>query len=98
MKAAIKDEYFEEEVVENLVLNGIEAKDRTFLYSQGVRNVIKNLLSKADNPTALCHAIETLGSMNLDGNAKSVLELLKRLSFQTKQLPKGYIFLFYSIT
>ena len=69
MKAAIKDEYFEEEVVENVVVNGIEAKDRTFLNSQGIRNVIKNLLSKADHPTALCHAIETLGSMNLDGNA-----------------------------
>ena len=97
MKAAIKDEYFEEEVVENVVVNGIEAKDRTFLNSQGIRNVIKNLLSKADHPTALCHAIETLGSMNLDGNAKSVLELLKRLSFQTKILPKGYIYFIHEL-
>ena len=83
MKAAIKDEYFKEELVENIVVNGIEAKDRTILNLQGVRTIIKNLLSKADDPTALGQTIETLENMNLNVNALSVLELLKRLSFQS---------------
>ena len=91
MKASIKDEYFIEEVVDSSIVKGIEAKDRTYLSRRKIRNIIGDLLSKVDDPDSLSNSIEALGEMNLDSNAQSVLEMLHRISSQTKNLPDGYI-------
>jgi hypothetical protein len=90
-KSEIKDEYFKEEIVEDITVKGIEAKDRTFLNTKKVRNVISNLLSKAGDTTALLNAIKSLGAMDLDENARSVLELLNRIASEHKLVPECYL-------
>ena len=91
LKADIKEDYFKEEIVENLIVRGIEAKDRTFLNSRKFRSIIKNLLSNADDANAVVVAAKALSSIELDINARSVLELLNRISSENKSLPHGYI-------
>ena len=91
LKADIKDEYFEEEIVGNINVNGIEAKDRTFLNVRYVRNLIEELLSNTEDSTALANAVKGLSFTALDSNGRSVLDLLNRISSETKKLPSGYI-------
>ena len=91
MKAEIKEEYFKEELVENLVVKGIEAKERTYLNSRKVRIIIAELLSKVNENTALGQTVDALGEMDLDSNARSVLELLNRISSKHKLLPACYV-------
>ena len=89
-KASINEEYFSEEVVEDLDVKGIEAKERTFINVKKVRTIIGDMLSKADSPGALSDAVDTLNEMELDVNSRSVLEMLNRISSQHKVLPLGY--------
>ena len=89
-KADIEDEFFEEAVVEGIVANGIECKDRTFCKSQQVRNILATLLKTADEPLALKKAVEALCDLELDANSRSILNLLNRLLFRNRSLPLGY--------
>ena len=89
-KSNINEDYFKEEVVENIVVKGVEAKDRTFINSQKVRSIIESLLFKPEDPAALGNTVDTLNKMELDLNARSVLEMLNRISAQYKHLPPGY--------
>ena len=91
LKAEIKEDYFKEKIVENLEVKGVEAKDRTFLNTRKIRNIISNLLSKAEDPDVLDSSIKALSIIELDANATSVLELLNRISSKNKKLPSGYI-------
>ena len=97
MKAEIKDEYFQEEVVPDLTVKGIEAKHRTFLNNRHVRNIIKELLEHTEDVSALYDAVKALNMTELDDNTTSVLELLHRLLSESKFLPDGYITLFYEL-
>jgi hypothetical protein len=92
LKTAIDDDFFKEEVVEGVVVKGIEAKDRTFLNTQRVRNIISTLLSKPDDSNALSTAVKSLGSLELDSNSRCVLELLNRILYQRKKVPAGYLY------
>ena len=91
LKAEIKEEYFKEELVENLVVKGIEAKERTYLNSRKVRLIISELLSKVTDNNSLSKAVDALGEVDLDMNARSVLELLNRISSRHKLLPACYV-------
>jgi hypothetical protein len=93
----MEEEFFKEELVENLCVKGIEAKDRTFLNPKKVRTIIGELLSKIDDPVALSYAVEALNKMELNSNARSVLELLNRISAQHKHLPHGYRFFLHEL-
>ena len=96
-KSSIEDHYFTEEV-DQTVVKGIEAKDRTFLNAQRVRTIIGDLLTKVDDPSsALGNTVLTLNKMDLDLNARSVLELLNRLSSEKELLPAGYILLLHEL-
>ena len=90
LKADIDSEYFEEALVKDVIVNGIECKDRTFCNSVNVRKILGTLLEKADDPTALSKAIKDLGKLELDSNSSSVLNLLNRLLFRDKIIPEGY--------
>ena len=90
-KSEIKDEYFKEELVEDITVQGIEAKDRTFLNTKKVRNVLANLLSNASDRNALTNATERLSDMDLDENATSVLELLYRIASEHELVPECYL-------
>ena len=97
MKADIKDEYFEEEVVPNLTVKGIEAKDRTFLNNKKVRNIVTELLAHIKDIHAMSDAVKALNMIVLDENATSVLMLLHRLLSEHKFLLDGYISLFHEL-
>ena len=97
MKADIKDEYFEEEVVPNLTVKGIEAKDRTFLNTKKVRNIVTELLAHIKDIHAMSDAVKALNMIVLDENATSVLMLLHRLLSEHKFLLDGYISLFHEL-
>ena len=90
LKADIDSEYFKEALVKDVVVNGIECKDRTFCSSIHVRKILGTLLDKADDSRALSKAVKDLGSLELDSNANSVLNLLNRLLFRNKIIPEGY--------
>ena len=90
LKTDIEDEFFQEAVVEGIVVNGIESKDRTFCRSQNVRSVLATLLRTADEPSALRKAVEALNKLEIDANSRSVLNLLNRLLLRNRTLPKGY--------
>ena len=90
-KSEIKDEYFKEELVEDITVQGIEAKDRTFLNTKKVRNVLANLLSNASDRNALTNATERLSDMDLDENGTSVLELLYRIASEHELVPECYL-------
>ena len=66
-------------------------KERTYLNSRKVRIVIADLLSKVNDNSALRKTVDTLGEMDLDSNARSVLELLNRISSKHKLLPACYV-------
>ena len=91
-KSSIEDVYFTEDV-ENILVKGIEAKDRTYINSHKIRTIIGNLLTNVDSPSALDDTVGALNKMELDSHARSVLEMLNRLSSQHKILPAGYILL-----
>ena len=88
--SSIEDAYFTEDL-ENIVAKGIEAKDRTFINSHKIRTIIGNLLTNVDNPPALDDTVGALNKMELDSHARSVLEMLNRLSSQHKFLPAGWV-------
>ena len=57
-----------------------------------MRNIISTLLSKPDDPSALASTVEFLGgTIELDSNSRSVLELLNRLLARKKTVPAGYL-------
>ena len=93
LKAPIKDEYFTEEQIESVIVSGIESKDRTFLSSARVRTILGTLLSNKDDHGALTKAIDALSEMNLSEHSNCVLQLLKRISSQSKIIPGCYILL-----
>ena len=64
LKVDIREDFFQEEVVKEIIVKGIEAKDRTFLNTRKVRNIISTLLSKAEDPTALATCVKSLGSLD----------------------------------
>ena len=90
LKAGIKEEYFQEEIVEHLMVKGVEAKDRTFLKTEKVRNIISDLVADMADTTALPNAVKALNLLELDENATSVLELLNRILSERKVVPPGY--------
>ena len=90
-KSKIEDDFFTEELVEDVIVKGIEAKDRTFLSKKKVRDVITTLISKSSDPNSLLKAVKSLGAMDLDENARSVLDLLNRIAAEHKILPECYI-------
>jgi hypothetical protein len=49
--------------------------DRTFLNTRKVRNIVSDLLSSTTDMTALGKAIKSLSALDLDENARSVLDL-----------------------
>ena len=87
----VKEEYFAEEEVENVVITGIESKDRTFISSVRVRIILENLTANPDNDQSLPKAIDALAEMNLNENSRSVLLLLKRIYSKSRTVPAGYI-------
>ena len=89
-KSEVKENYFTEELVEDSVVGGIEAKDRTFLNTRKVRNIVSDLLSSSTDMTALGKAIKSLSALDLDENATSVLDLLNRINSEHKLLPQCY--------
>ena len=97
LKADIKEEYFKEDIVETPSVKGIEAKDRTFLNTRKVRNIISDLLSKSDDTSSLVNAINDLNCLKLDSNGRTVLELLNRVSAENKTLPQGYFSLLHEL-
>ena len=90
LKADIEDKFFQEAVVEGVVVNGIECKDRTFCKSQNVRSILATLLSTADEPTALNKAVKALNNLEMDANSRSILNLLNRLLSESRKVPAGY--------
>ena len=90
-KSEVKENYFTEELVEDSVVGGIEAKDRTFLNTRKVRNIVSDLLSSSTDMTALGKAIKNLSATDLDENARSVLDLLNRINSEHKFVPQCYI-------
>ena len=90
LKAGIKEEYFQEEIVEHLMVKGVEAKDRTFLKTEKVRTIISDLVADMADTTALPNAVKALNLLELDENATSVLELLNRILSERKVVPPGY--------
>ena len=97
LKADIREDFFQEEVVEEIVVKGIEAKDRTFFNTRQVRNIISTLLSKAEEPTALATCVKSLTSLDLDSNSRSVLALLNGLWSRNKTVPAGYLHLLHEL-
>ena len=97
LKTEMKEEYFEEETVDNLLVKGIEAKHRTFLNTQKTRDVITNLLSNVDKASSLPNAVKALSALELDENATVVLELLNRLLSEHKVVPTGYCALLHEL-
>ena len=91
LKTDIPEYFFNEEVVEGVVVKGIEAKERTFLNTRKVRSIISTLVSNPDDPNALATAVKSLNSFELDPNSRSVLELLNRLLSKKRTVPAGYL-------
>ena len=69
LKTEMKEEYFEEETVDNLLVKGIEAKHRTFLNTQKTRDVITNLLLNVDKASSLPNVVKALSALESDENA-----------------------------
>ena len=90
-KSEIQDEYFNEEVVKDTIVDGIESKDRTFLKKKKVRDIISNLIENKSDIGALSKAIHSLTSFELDDNTRSVLNLLNRIYSENKYLPECYV-------
>ena len=90
-KEQVKEEFFSEQEVENVVVTGIESKERTFINSARVRSILGNLVANHKDPIALSKAVDALSEMNLNENSNSVLVLLKRIHFQSKTVPDGYL-------
>ena len=91
LKTDIPEYFFNEEVVEGVVVKGIEAKERTFLNTRKVHSIISTLVSNPDDPNALATAVKSLNSFELDPNSRSVLELLNRLLSKKETVPAGYL-------
>jgi hypothetical protein len=62
-----------------------------------VRTIIGSLLSKPEDPAALNDTVDTLNKMELPLNARSVLEMLNRISAKHKHLPSGYTFFLHEL-
>ena len=90
-KSEIKDEYFTEEKVPNVVVEGIESKDRTFLNKKKVRDIVADLTAGKSDKGSLENAIKDLSNMDLDENSRSVLDLLNRIASNHKVVPECYI-------
>ena len=89
-KTEIQDQYFKEEVVSDIIVEGIESRDRTFLKNRKVRDIISNLLANKSDFNALSKAVGSLTNFELDINTRSVLDLLNRLYSEHKYLPECY--------
>ena len=55
------------------------------------------MLSKPEDPAALNDTVDTLNKMELPLNARSVLEMLNRISAKHKHLPPGYTFFLHEL-
>ena len=91
LKPLIIDDYFKEEVVTEPIVQGIESKDRTFVNSPKVRQILSDLLDNKSHPDALQKSINELNNTDLNENAQTILELFYRLLKEDDIVPEGYI-------
>ena len=98
-KGNLPREYFDEETDGDELVKGVEAKDRTFLKSKKIRDVIALLIKHVDNKNQLKDTIKRLEKIQTEEKKKdemtgSILVLLKRLYGENRILPQGYRKLF----
>ena len=87
-KSEFQDEYFNEEVVKDTIVEGIESKDRTFLKKKksGILLVISSKTKVISEPFQKLFIVLQVWNWT-----RSVLNLLNRIYSENKYLPECYV-------
>ena len=88
-KGQLQKEYFEEETDGDILVRGVECKDRACLNSQKKRDAISGLLKELENKSKLKETILKLEKTKKDNMTEKVLLLLRRINKESQNLPKG---------
>ena len=89
IKGFVSEDIFKEEKVENIVIKGIEAKERTFINQNKQRTILSKLSSSNMSSTDIREAIKLIEKQKTKSkNIIMIRNLLKRL--QQSNIPDGY--------
>ena len=87
-KGFVDQDNFEEEKVDDIVIAGVEAKDRTFVNLKSQRDILKNL-HKSFSKSTLKAAIKKFSKTKTDDCSQTVLDLLIYME-KFHLVPEGY--------